>query len=170
MTEKKAIAAWAGLRSDEEPGILNGPFAEMAHVGIERLAARHRQHHRAQRHEGDPGRTQEHFQRIYRIDRLQDHRGLQQRGQAETAQGNEPYHHDRAEQPPDLVGAAALEGEQPDQDRQRHRHHQGRKLRRLHLHAFDGRQHRDGRGQHAIAIEQRQADNGADADQALEPA
>ena len=44
---------------DEEPGIADRLFAEMAHVGIKRLAAGHRQHHRAQRHEGDPGRVHE---------------------------------------------------------------------------------------------------------------
>ena len=36
-----------------------GLLAEMTHVGIERLAAGHRQHDRAQRDEGDPGRVQE---------------------------------------------------------------------------------------------------------------
>ena len=35
-------------QGDEQPGKLDRAFAEMAHIGIERLAARHRQHHRAQ--------------------------------------------------------------------------------------------------------------------------
>ena len=44
-----------GGKGEIEPGPADGAGAEMAHVGIQRLAARHRQHHRAQRHKGGPG-------------------------------------------------------------------------------------------------------------------
>ena len=65
------------------------------------------------------------------------------------------------------MGAAALHHEQADQDRHHQRHHQRREARRLHRHAFYRRQHGDGGCQHAVAEEQRQPDNGADADGGL---
>ena len=52
-----------------------------------------------------------------------------QRGQAEAGQHQEPQQHHRPEQPADLVGAAALDQEQADQDDQRQRHHQRREVR-----------------------------------------
>jgi hypothetical protein len=36
-----------------------GPAAEMAHVGVERLGAGHRQHHRAHRDEGEESLLEE---------------------------------------------------------------------------------------------------------------
>ena len=148
----------------EQPGILDRAAAEMAHIGIQRLAAGHRQHHRAQRYKSHPGRVQEHQQRVPGIDRRQDAGSLDQRNKPEAGQRNKPQHHHRPEQTTYFVGAVALDDKQADQDRQRQRHHQGSEAGALHFQAFHRGKHGDGRGQHAVAKEQRQADYSANAD------
>ena len=60
--------------------------------------------------------------------------------------------------PPDKLGALPLYEEQPDQDHDRERHDGGRKRRRVGLQAFDGAEHRDGRRNRAVTIEQGGAD------------
>ena len=66
------IVQQQGRQRHEQPGILDRLAAEMAHIGIDRLAARHRQHDGAEAHERHPGRSQEYVQRIKRIDRQQN--------------------------------------------------------------------------------------------------
>ena len=75
---------------------------------------------------------------------------------AQHRQHDEPHHHHRPEHLADLFGAAALQQEQPHQDDQGERHDPGLEGVGC-AQAFHRRQHRDGRGQHAVAIEQRQA-------------
>jgi hypothetical protein len=60
--------------------------------------------------------------------------------------------------PADPAGAAALRDEQHDQQRQGQRDHERFELGGLDLESFDRAQHRDRRGQHAIAVEQRGAE------------
>jgi hypothetical protein len=63
------------------------------------------------------------------------------------------------------VCAAALDQEQADQDDQRNRHDQMLERIAVDIQAFDRGEHGDRRGQHAVAKEQRQTDNGAGPDQ-----
>ena len=71
----------------------------------------------------------------------------------------EPQRHHRAEERGDAGGAVRLHGKQEDQDQHRERHHVAFQLRRCHLQAFDRRQHRDGRRQESIAVEQSRGDH-----------
>ena len=64
--------------------------------------------------------------------------------------------------PPDELGALPLYDEQPDQDHDRERHDGRRKRRRVGLQAFDGAEHRDGRRNRAVTIEQGGADEADD--------
>jgi hypothetical protein len=155
-------------QGDEQPGILDGAAAEMAHIGIQRLAARHRQHDSTQRNKGDPGRVQEHQKRVPGIDGGQDARSVEKRHKAESAQHGEPQQHDGTEQSSYAVCAAILQQEKADQDHQGQRHHQRREGLALHFQTFHRRQHGDGGRQHAVAEEQRQADDRADADSGLD--
>ena len=72
---------------------------------------------------------------------------------AQHGQHGEPEQHDGAKQPADPRGAAALDHEHADQDHDGDRQHVGGKQRRHGLEPFDGAQHRDGGGDHAIAVE-----------------
>ena len=56
---------------EEVPGIADGLGAEMAHVGVDRLAAGHRQHHRAEDEEAVAAVRHEETQRPDRIERGQ---------------------------------------------------------------------------------------------------
>jgi hypothetical protein len=70
----------------------------------------------------------------------------------------EPHHHDRSEHPADRRRAATLDQEQADQDDHRGRYHEGVEIRGGDRRALHGGEYRDGRGDDAIAIEQRRAE------------
>ncbi len=142
-------------RQDQaEPGPLDRRPAEMAHVGIERLGAGHRQHDRAQRHEGLPAGQLEQADGVARIQGAQHPGMLHDLDQAQDGQGGEPDQHDRPEQLADAGRAAALQHEQKEQDDHRQGHDMGLQSRGRGLQAFDRREHRDRRGDQAVAIEQ----------------
>ena len=126
----------------------------MAHIGVKRLAAGHRQHHRAQDHEGGPAVCQQEGDAIGRVQRAENGGMADHLHQTQRPQGEEPHHHHRTEQPSDQFGAVALDGEQADQHHQGDGHHEGGEHRRSHLESLHRRQHRDGRRDHAVAEEQ----------------
>ena len=69
---------------------------------------------------------------------------------------------------PTLLRAAPLDREQHDDDAERHRQHGALETRIQDLHAFDRAQHRDGRRDQRVAIEQRRAEH-AERDRAARP-
>ena len=69
-----------------------------------------------------------------------------------------PDCHHRAEESADLGRAVLLEHEQPGQNHDRDGNHHVLELRRHHLQTFDGRQHRDSRRDHAIAVKHGRAE------------
>jgi hypothetical protein len=77
---------------------------------------------------------------------------------AERRERDEPDTGDRPEADADARRAMALDPEQCDQDAQRDRHDVVREQRRRDFQAFDRRQHRDGRRDQAVAVEQRGAE------------
>ena len=77
---------------------------------------------------------------------------------AERGEYGEPADHHGTEDPADKAGALPLHDEQPDQNHDRDRHHGGRQRGRVDLQAFDGAEHRDGRRNRAVTIEQGGAD------------
>ena len=78
-------------------------------------------------------------------------------------QRHEPDCHDRAERLADLLGTEALRGEHRQQHHQGDRHDEDMKSGRGHLQAFDRTEHGHGRGDHAVAEEQRGAEDAEDA-------
>ena len=154
----------------EEPGLADRRFAEMAHVGIKRLATGHGQHHRTERNESVPRLVQENLDRVPGIDRNQHLRRLRQRDRAQHGQHGEPQHHERTEQHADLRGAAALHREQRDEDDERQRNDERLECPAPDAQTFDRGQNGNRRRQHPVAKEEREPDDGADADGHLDAA
>ncbi len=75
------------------------------------------------------------------------------------ADGDEPRDHHRTERSPDGGGAVPLHVEQRDDDDHGDRHHPLLEIRVDDLDALDGGQHRNRRGDHAVAEEQRGAED-----------
>ena len=86
-----------GGQDEEEPAVADRPAAEAAHLRVERLGAGHRQHHRAERQEGQPGLGGEEAEGVARIDRRR-HFGMPgERERAEQADGQQIDGDDRPE-------------------------------------------------------------------------
>ena len=93
-----------------------------------------------------------------------ERRGLLRDGErSPERRGGEPHDHDGPEQPADPAGAEPLDHEQADEDGERERHDHVRPRRVEQLEPLGGREHRDRRGDHAVAEEHRRAE---DAEQA----
>ena len=97
---------------ETEPGGLDRLAAEMAEVGIERLAAGDREEHRAERDQADEAVAGEERHRVIGIDREEDAGIVADVQQPGGRDGEEPDHHHGPEERRDLRGAAALHGEQ----------------------------------------------------------
>ena len=138
----------------------------MAHVGIQRLATGHRQYDGAEREEGHQRLGLHERQRIGRTDRQQHLRRRADRDRTEYRQHREPQHHDRPECHADRAGAAPLHHEEHRQHKRRNRDHVVFGGRRNELQPLDRGEHRDGRRDHAVAVEQRR---GADAEHGHAP-
>ena len=147
-------------KGDRQPGRADRTFSEVAHVGVQRLGARHRQEHAAQNDETQEPVADQQVDAIIGTDSAQDLRGLDDLAHAEDRQHQEPDHHDGAEIAADAGGAARLGHEQADQDRSRQRQdnrsEQVAKTRRVAQQLNRG-QHGHRRGDEAITIEQRRA-------------
>jgi hypothetical protein len=83
---------------------------------------------------------------------------------AERGKRQKPNDHDRPEQRADASRAVPLDREQADQDDDRDRHDELVELRRGDLETFDGREHADGRGDHAVAVDQGRAEHAEQSD------
>ena len=143
-----------GRKGDQEPDQLDGPFAEMAHVCIDRLCPGNRQEDRAQDDEAvqpvfekktDPVPGKDGGQNLGVVDDL---------GNAEAGKSAEPEEHDRPEQAAHPGGAPLLQQKQPAEDDDGGWDDIGFEQRGDVLYPFHGAQHRDGRGDHAIAVHQ----------------
>jgi hypothetical protein len=134
----------------------------VAHVGIQRLGARHRQHHGPQHHEGEPRVFDQKHHPVQRIERRQHGRIAGHAKGAQRAQRQEPQQRQRPEQRPDAGGAVALDEEQRRQHADGDRHHVVRQTRRQHADALNRRQHGNGRRDDGVAVEQRGAEHAQD--------
>ena len=144
---------------DEQPRGLDRPFAEMAEVGVKRLRTGDGEEHGSERDEADHAVMEHERNGIKRVQR-QQHFGLppdrMDRGNRDDA---EPDAHDRPEEGGDTRGAARLDRKQRQQNDHRHRHHIGIERRGDELDTFDGREHRQRRRDHGVAVEQGAADD-----------
>ena len=139
---------------DRKPGEADRFFPEMPHVGIQGLAAGHAQDHRPQNDEGGAGVVPHKAQSVMRADRPQDPRLVNDVAHAQNSDGDKPDHGDRAEELANAGCATLLHGKQAKQNHQRERDHKALEARRYHLQTLHGRQHRNGRGNHPVTIEQ----------------
>ena len=144
---------------DEEPGDAHGLLPEVAHVDVERLAARQHEEHGAEDRERDARVAEQHAQRVLRVEGRQDLRRVDDGAKAEEADRDEPQHHDRAEEAPDLLGAAALDRKKRDEDHERAWHHQSLQAGVDDRESLDRAQHRDRGRDERIAIEERRAEH-----------
>ena len=144
-----------GGKDDREPRDADRPRAEMAEVGVHRLAPGHHQHQRAedQQRLAKPGLAEER-QAEPRVERPQDLRLADDLRQAEDGDDDEPDDQDRPEDDADARGALELDGEQPGQQRDRDRYDIGGEGGRGDVEPLDRRQHADRRRDHAVAEQQ----------------
>ncbi len=141
-------------KGDQEPGQANRLLAEVAHVGVQRLGARQRQHHGAQGNEGNEAVIHQEGRRVQRIERGQDGWRLDDVDHAHAGQRGKPQHHDGGKIAADAGRAVRLYRIQRHQHHHRQRHHIRTEGGRGHFQALDRRQHGNGRRNHAVAIEQ----------------
>ena len=131
----------------------------MAHVDVERFAAGQHEEYGAEDRKRDARVAEQHAKRVGRIQRGENFRRLQDLPQAEQSDRREPEDHDRPEQAPDAFGAAALDREQRDDDRECGGHdealHRGVDDRE----AFDRTQHGDRGRDERVAIEESGAED-----------
>ncbi len=158
----------------EQPRRPDRPFAEVAHVGIERLGPCDGQEGRAQDEEaGDPVRGQELHPRPG-AQRPEDPRLAEQVHDPQRGDRHEPDQADRTEQVGDLGGAPRLADEQADQDHQAgDQHHRVGHVRpdvRDALQALHRRQHGDRGREHGVAVEQGRAEDAEEEDPSGSPA
>ena len=154
---------------EPEPGALDRLAAEMAEIGIERLAAGDGQEHRAERDQADVAVGRDEADGIDRIDGRKHREVVAKVHGAGDRDGDEPDQHHRAEEARDPRGAAALHREQHDQDDDGERQHVVLHRRRREFEALHRRQHRDRRRDHRVAEEHRRADD-AEQQQVAAPA
>ena len=144
---------------DCEPGQPNRTPAEMSHVGVHGFAPGHGQEGRSQNREAHLGAGVDHeADGVQRVEGGQDGRGPNDAVNAQNTDRDEPEQHDRAEHAADEAGAAALHQEQGHQHHHGDGQNRGSERGRIHLQSLDGGKHRNGRGDGAVPVEQRRAD------------
>ena len=142
------------------PRQADGPGAEVAHVCVEGLAAGDAQHHRAQHHHAVHVVDGNEAVGVDGIHGGQDVRAVEDGGHPQRGDDREPGDHQRAEDLADALGAVLLHPEQDDQDQAGAGQDEGPGLVRGHVQALHGREHGDGRGDDAVAVQQRCAEDG----------
>ncbi len=155
---------------DEEPRPADRRASEVPHVGVERLRARDREHDRAERDEGDPRVRGEELDPVARRQRLDDRRVCDDPAEPGDRQDREPDRHHGTEHPPDPVRPVTLDREQRDDHRDRDREDQRFEARLDDLEALDRREHRDRRGDHPVAVEERDPEHPQPDQDQLRPA
>ena len=126
----------------------------MPHVGVQRLRTGERQHDGADRSKNIPAAGHEEMPAVQRVERRQDGRLPRDVDDSADGQGAKPQDHDRAEDLAHGIRAVALQHEQPDQHRHRHRNDIGLQLGRDDLEALHRTEHRDRRRDHAVTVKQ----------------
>ena len=153
-------------KDQQQPGELDGPLAEVTEVGIERLGARDSEEDCTQREESrHPMREQEAHGKA-RIERDEDLGVLQDMRNARSRDYQEPQDGDRPEERGDACRSSRLHHEQSDDDAHRDRQDIWLKGGRYDLETLDRREHRYGRGNHRIPVEQRGTDHREDGNEA----
>jgi len=128
-------------------------------VGVERFGAGDAQHDGAEGDEGHRRLSEQEQDRVVRRERLEDRRVVADVHQAEHGEHHEPDHHHGPEQLADLGRAVALEQEERGEHHEGDRHDPVVQSRRRDGQALDRAEHRDRRRDHAVAEEDRGAED-----------
>ena len=144
---------------EREPGEPDRPAAEVAHVGVERLAAGDHEHDRAEDQEPvRPVARGRSAPRSHGLTAREHRRAARDPGEPERGDADEPEQHDGAEDRAD----AAVPRRWKKKSARRMTNAIGTTMwlerRRGDLEALDGAEHRDGGRDDAVAIEQRRAE------------
>ena len=153
---------------DAEPGDADRNRPEVAHVGVERLAAGHGQESAADHDEGDRPGMPEIGDSGQWAQRRKHGRFPDDSHNAEDRGDDEPDQHDGSEQAADEGRAVALDEKQDDEDDDRQRNHEAAHLGRVDLQSLDRAQDGNRRRYRAVAVEQGRADE-ADHDHGRPP-
>ena len=137
----------------------------MAHIGIECFAASDAEDNPSQDHEAMQTIAEKKGDSLPGIKGGKDLRIVDNGPYSEATEHQEPDHHDRAEHGADACRAIPLDNEQDDQHQTSERHDITGGGIRGHIESFNGRQHRNGRRNNAIAIEQRRPESGEKGEQ-----
>jgi len=131
----------------------------VTHVGVERLTTGDHEEDGAQCEERLHGRFGEEVHRVDRVHGLEHAGILEKLSEPEHTEDREPHHHHRTEDASDAGGSPFLHekehGEDGHGDGDDEVVQGGGGL----LHALDGAQHRDGRRDEPVAVEQRRAED-----------
>ncbi len=158
-----------GDSDQAEPVDLDRALAEVAEVGVEGLASGRDEEDRTENEKSGAPPVSEKADRVHRVDR-REHGGIAQDSEdAEDRQSGEPDEHHGTEDGSDPGRSPALEEEESDEDRDAGRHDEPAERGLDDRQPLDGSQHRDGRRQHAVGVEQRGAEE-PDAEQPVAPA
>ena len=145
-------------KHDPRPGEADRGFAEMPHVGIQRLGAGNAEEDSAEHGKAAHAVAGEQAQAVKRIERDQHSRLAGDAPNAERADRDKPDQHDRPEGGADARGAERLHGEQQEEDDDGGRHHVMGQRRRRDLKPFERREHGNRRRDGAVAVDQRRAE------------
>jgi hypothetical protein len=137
-----------------EPGQPDRALAEVAHVGIERLAAGHTQHHGTQNDERGAWLGPHESHGMVRTEGSQNFRMPHDVGDTQHRNRHKPQQGDRPEKLADATGTALLNKEQGKQHQQGDRNDVPLESGGNDFQALDRRQHRDRWRDDAVAIEQ----------------
>src|ERR1019366_9333129 len=148
-----------GRPDDGEPREANGARPEVTHVGVERLAAGDGEDDRPEDERAMEAVRLEEAHGVRRVQGREDGRVVGDVERAEPGDRGEPERHHGPEHGPHLPGAAALDREEPDEHRARERQDERLERGGRDLEPFHRAQHRDGGRDHAVAVEERRADD-----------
>ena len=145
---------------DAVPGEADRPRAEMAHVGVERLAAGDAEDDRAEDEEAVRSRASRRNARRWRGSSAREHRGLAQRstGTATAAIVTNQTSVTGPKTAPTCAVPRRCTRKSAVRIDDRERHDQRLERGRRELEPFDRAEHRDRRRDHAVAVEQRRAE------------
>ena len=127
----------------------------MAHVGVQGLGPGDRENDRAQCEEGDGRVLHGELHGVDGRQGAQDLRVLDNAPNAACGDRREPDDHHRSEEPAHRRRSTALHREQQGEDDHGDGNHEVGQLRAHNLQPLDSGQHRDRRGDHAVAEKQR---------------
>ena len=130
----------------------------MTHVGIERFTTSDNEEQRTHRQEPFASVLGEVPDPVDWVHCLKHTRDLHHADNTQRCNHDEPHHHYRAEHPANDACAETLNGEQSNQYHHRQRDHHGGESRSDKGNSLDSRQHTDGWRDHAIAKQQRRAE------------